>query len=119
MDIDVSPQPGFGGGKGRITWSCTIPKCLEEFLKLGKCQFHSLTGNLSSVSDRSRARSWGDRCKFAHSVEEREVWNMRKLKSIDTQSKPWHDTFRQGEPVYYMILSCMLAAMDGFTSAPL
>ena len=26
------------------------------------------------------SRCWGDRCKFAHSIEEREIWNAKKFK---------------------------------------
>ena len=33
------------------------------------------------------SRCWGYKCRFAHSVEEREIWNARNLKPKDTRSK--------------------------------
>lgn len=37
-----------------------------------------------SLCDRSRC--WGDRCKFAHSIEEREAWNGKKFQSKQQRS---------------------------------
>ena len=34
-----------------------------------------------------RSRCWGDRCRYAHSIEEREVWNSRRFHSKHVPSE--------------------------------
>ena len=35
------------------------------------------------------SRCWGYKCRFAHSVEEREIWNGTKFRHRDSPSKWW------------------------------
>ena len=55
-----------------------IPKIRPvPFVKYGRIKF--------ALCDPSRC--WGHKCRFAHSVEEREIWNGTKFRHNDTPSK--------------------------------
>ena len=55
----------------------------ERIPKIRPMPYSKFDGKFS-LCDLSRC--WGDGCKFAHSIEEREIWNAKKFRSKDVPS---------------------------------